>query len=545
MGKQEFKSRDYVDIVDLQERVNDSEHDIAAMELSKEDSSNITAGRKLSALGNFTGTWEGHPYTDSDPAVQETVINHTAQLADIAINVSTFGAKGDSVYDGDKENLTSGTDDTIAIQSALDYAGSSIYKTVLLENKIYKITQKLIIPSGVKLVGKFYGIAGTNRNGSVIFKDSDGDAVEMNDNSEVDGFTIQYSLSDNSINTGVGLIMARGSRIKNISVQRARTCGFKGYSFISSFLENCCAFACNIGFDLRNQLFGSTLIKPNILSCVTGILVDGANGTTLYDTECQGHGIGIKILSCSALNIIGGYFEDGVDYDIELGISGDAVKRPTNINIQNVYFFRGTACKAAIHNYYSNNTNVNNCNSTSHVEGFIKFDISGGLSTNWKVIGNDVESETAYVYGTSEAVNTPAYSILEESTKIRYTDYASGAQKIHKFDKAQIGNEVLGAYKLNGNICGYRFWRDNSDYFRYKKDAEPASVSDGKLFFYKKITVTVDTTETTIPHGLGYTPTDIFFFPKSNAVVWKSTAEGPTNIYLTASASVSVDVYVK
>jgi len=54
----------------------------------------------------------------------------------------------------------------------------------------------------------------------------------------------------------------------------------------------------------------------------------------------------------------------------------------------------------------------------------------------------------------------------------------------------------------------------------------------------------IGTTQTAIPHGLGYTPNIVIIKPKSNAVIWESKDADSTYIYLTASAAATADIYV-
>lgn len=62
----------------------------------------------------------------------------------------------------------------------------------------------------------------------------------------------------------------------------------------------------------------------------------------------------------------------------------------------------------------------------------------------------------------------------------------------------------------------------------------------------KAISATVGIAQTTIAHGLGYTPTEIGILVKSNANVWQSAVADATNVYLTASvASTSIDIRVR
>jgi hypothetical protein len=56
--------------------------------------------------------------------------------------------------------------------------------------------------------------------------------------------------------------------------------------------------------------------------------------------------------------------------------------------------------------------------------------------------------------------------------------------------------------------------------------------------------VTVGSTQTTIPHGLGRMPISCLALPRADARVWRPTKPDGTNIYLQANTSVVCDVWV-
>jgi parallel beta-helix repeat protein len=60
----------------------------------------------------------------------------------------------------------------------------------------------------------------------------------------------------------------------------------------------------------------------------------------------------------------------------------------------------------------------------------------------------------------------------------------------------------------------------------------------------KNLSATIGTVSTTVAHGLGYTPTQLWATPQANAVVWRSALSDATNVYLAASVSVACDIYV-
>ena len=61
---------------------------------------------------------------------------------------------------------------------------------------------------------------------------------------------------------------------------------------------------------------------------------------------------------------------------------------------------------------------------------------------------------------------------------------------------------------------------------------------------HKLASKTIGGTQTTVAHGLSYTPNKVLIKPRSNQTVWESQAADGTNVYLTASASATVDIYV-
>jgi len=140
------------------------------------------------------------------PSAQERFLQEreevTSQLADIAINVKTFGAVSD--WDG-----TTGTDNTAAFQSAVDYVASKGGGTVLFNGK-YKTTRAIKWVSGVGLrgvgiaksvlvpVGTGYGAIeniSTIDNPLVdcVFEDFEIDGINMGDD------TLEYNVREKAL----------------------------------------------------------------------------------------------------------------------------------------------------------------------------------------------------------------------------------------------------------------------------------------------------------------------------------------------------------
>lgn len=109
-----------------------------AMDLKKEDISDLTNNRKLDAIGNFTGTWNGLRPQQVDVAITDLIDKHTIQLDTIAITPEQF-------------YLPLETSDEDMIQRAID----SITKgNILLKaNKTYVCNKPIKLKDGVNLVG--------------------------------------------------------------------------------------------------------------------------------------------------------------------------------------------------------------------------------------------------------------------------------------------------------------------------------------------------------------------------------------------------------
>lgn len=61
---------------------------------------------------------------------------------------------------------------------------------------------------------------------------------------------------------------------------------------------------------------------------------------------------------------------------------------------------------------------------------------------------------------------------------------------------------------------------------------------------YKKITTTIGTIQTTLPHNLNRIPSMVIIVPKGKATVWESTVGTNYNVFLTASVNVICDVNI-
>ena len=118
-------------------------------------------------------------YLDSDTdsiMLARPAILAMAKKANESVSVKDFGAVGDGV-----------TDDTAAIQAALDYAATSAL--VIITNKVNVVTAKVLMPSGVYktsaplLVGEGTLFEGDSPSTSIIKPTHTGIAIQMGGNS--------------------------------------------------------------------------------------------------------------------------------------------------------------------------------------------------------------------------------------------------------------------------------------------------------------------------------------------------------------------------
>jgi hypothetical protein len=56
--------------------------------------------------------------------------------------------------------------------------------------------------------------------------------------------------------------------------------------------------------------------------------------------------------------------------------------------------------------------------------------------------------------------------------------------------------------------------------------------------------ISIETTQTSIAHGLPFIPSKLIIIPRSNVVVWESKDIDETNVYLTASVPTMIDIWI-
>jgi len=142
---------------------------------------------KTDLNGNHLGKWQGYDPVQSDPGIQAIVNGHTSQLADIATNIKTFGAKGDGI-----------TDDTQSFKNAIAYAITN-KTSLLIPNGTFKIDSAI---TTVPLTGLI--IRGQSKTTTIINYNGDTALFIVGDNTHISDLTIcvKSSFTDKVIVAG-------------------------------------------------------------------------------------------------------------------------------------------------------------------------------------------------------------------------------------------------------------------------------------------------------------------------------------------------------
>lgn len=261
---------------------------------------------------------------------------------DETINVKWFGAKGDS-----NDTASVGTDDTAAIQAALNYVNAVGGGTLYFPEGYYKISAYLTIlrntamvgagRTSTKLVCSHAGGGGATaaenvRNGSAIYS---GNPINGNSPIHIEIAHIGFK-NTNAANVGAGFYDQGGTFIH---VHQCRFEGFK-YGVVLDQSELADLDLCD--FRLQNAngacvwLVNGTALNPSATSgftnrisvshcqingpaTVNGILDDGGYTHAFTDNNYNGCRNHIKMAGTSAFNIRGGEFEAPTNATIEMG----------------------------------------------------------------------------------------------------------------------------------------------------------------------------------------------------------------------------------
>jgi hypothetical protein len=262
--------------------------------------------------------------------VPSDTITELAQIT--TINVKNFGAKGDGV-----------TDDTLAIQSAIDSLSQTGGGRIFFPIGTYKITSAINISKKFIIIdgeGKKSTIYNTGTTSSIIFQDSDQIVIK---NIGIDG--IGGIAGVNAINLhGIEFINTHHVKLDNVSIMYNGGHGIylHGGAWCYSII------ACNI---TQNKLDGINSVSPsgasnnqngNNMSVInTSLLQNGGNGISWKASGLNISGCGIELnqlsgilidtqsstLSAYGISIVGNYFEMNRQGQIKLNtISGYVIK---------------------------------------------------------------------------------------------------------------------------------------------------------------------------------------------------------------------------
>jgi len=206
-------------------------------------------------------------------------------------NVKAFGAVGNGT-----------TDDTAALQAAVDAAHAAGGGTVWIPKATYKLaTVPLKLYSGTTPTITAYSNITLDSDGAVLAQSTTGvdvikalnDAANSAQSVNVTIRNLKLSFSGTATNSGHGLYLAQVSangpaymqwHLDNVSVNNCQGTGKYGFVFeslIVSTLDRCIATECAGGFWFNGEVgstFGSVNTSVTMNSCYANMGVNGVNG---------------------------------------------------------------------------------------------------------------------------------------------------------------------------------------------------------------------------------------------------------------------------
>ena len=269
----------------------------------------------------------------SGTVVASSWLNDVNSTTYLTVNVEHYGAKGDW-------NGTTGTDDTAAIQAAIDaVSASGLGGQVIFTNR-YKITGITVPTQGVYLVGK--GGRRTAKTQLHNVNTSGGHAVHFGDPTEtspdsahLDAQGISGIFITGNASSGCG-IRAYNTTIRCIDVGVFGHGSYGVYTdtcYLSSFQDCCLQANGNSQFYSKTALNAVTMLGVSFLSAPTKIGLEispgtkGTNGCTLIGCDFEGLLWGVY-LDCTLgtvkdFTMIGTNFESNYGYGIKQSATGN------------------------------------------------------------------------------------------------------------------------------------------------------------------------------------------------------------------------------
>ena len=296
--------------------------------------------------------------------VENEIDSISSSLDNIAINVKSFGAKGDGI-----------TDDTKAIQDSIDYIESFGGGTLLLPKGVYKTSYTILFGSNIKILGYgatlFYEttIADTSCIASRSY-----DGINICENSIIEGITINTSLEKGN---GIGIPKANNIIIRDVKTTQLYYHLVDMPGATNIFIYNCYAKNCvNAVFQpdclsKEGGLYIETKEHNKISAIIDGSGVNNINIINCTVKDC-GYGVQLHRNIGKNVNIFNCNFENGI-----YGVLGDQNINYDNITIKDCYF--NNFSSGAIHLKGVHNNVIIENNTVENSEG-IGIAIDGAYS---------------------------------------------------------------------------------------------------------------------------------------------------------------------
>lgn len=209
--------------------------------------------------------------TASIRAYQDAVRTKTRSLIWPVYNVQGYGAVGDGV-----------TDDTVAIQATINAASNAGGGIVWLPAGTYLISDALVIPMGVYIVG-------AGPRATTIYNNQDGNAFELTETSTVYhsgivNLKINGPASPATNKTAVYLKNCLGIAVDNVVIDNhdiGITIDGTTFGYYDA-LEKIWVYNANIGYYFINTANGNVMRDCGAFNCEYGVHIeDNANAITL------------------------------------------------------------------------------------------------------------------------------------------------------------------------------------------------------------------------------------------------------------------------